>query len=51
MLSQAKSVPGRLIASMTAVNESAPAEAEDWQPSDRVTVRGRSAPTQLAIPH
>jgi len=46
----AKSTPGRLIASMTAVDESAPAEADHWQPTDRVTVRGRSAPTQLAIP-
>ena len=46
----AKSTPGRLIASMSAVDESAPAEADHWQPTDRVTVRGRSAPTQLAIP-
>jgi len=46
----AKSAPGRLIASMAAVNESAPGEAEHWQPSDEVIVRGRSAPTHLAIP-
>ena len=46
----AKVVPGRLIASMTAVNEAAPAEATHWQPSESVTVRGRTKPTHLAIP-
>jgi adenylate cyclase len=46
----AKSAPGRLIASMFAVAESAPAEADHWQPGDHVTVRGRSLPTQLAVP-
>ena len=46
----AKSTPGRLIASMTAVNEAAPAEAAHWQPGDQVTVRGRSEPTHLAVP-
>jgi adenylate cyclase len=46
----AKSTPSRLIASMTAVNEAAPAEAAHWHPGDEVTVRGRSAPTHLAVP-
>ena len=47
----AKSAPGRLIASMAAVDESGPAEAAHWRPGDRVTVRGRSEPTHLAVPH
>ncbi|MEV6413729.1 adenylate/guanylate cyclase domain-containing protein [Kribbella sp. NPDC051718] len=46
----AKAVPGRLLASMAAVNESAPAEAGHWRPGEEVTVRGRNRPTQLAIP-
>jgi adenylate cyclase len=46
----AKSVPGRLLASMTAVDEATPAEATHWKPGDQVTVRGRNRPTQLAIP-
>ncbi|TCC47834.1 adenylate/guanylate cyclase domain-containing protein [Kribbella capetownensis] len=47
----AKSTPGRLIASMTAVSEAVPTEAQNWHSSDQVTVRGRAAPTHLAIPH
>ncbi len=46
----AKSVPGGLVASMTAVTEAAPAEAGRWKAGDEVTVRGRTRPTQLAIP-
>jgi adenylate cyclase len=46
----AKTTPARLIASMTAVNEAAPAEAAHWHPGDQVTVRGRSEPTRLAVP-
>ncbi|MEU4390115.1 adenylate/guanylate cyclase domain-containing protein [Kribbella sp. NPDC023855] len=46
----AKSVPGRLLASMAAVDESAPAEAAHWKAGEEVTVRGRNRPTQLAIP-
>jgi adenylate cyclase len=46
----AKSTPTRLIASMTAVSEAAPAEAAHWHAGDEVTVRGRSAPTHLAVP-
>ncbi|TCO28343.1 adenylate cyclase [Kribbella steppae] len=46
----AKSTPARLIASMTAVDEAAPAEAAHWHPGDQVTVRGRSEPTHLAVP-
>jgi adenylate cyclase len=47
----AKSAPGRLIASMAAVADAAPTEAEHWQPGAEITVRGRSQPTQLAVPH
>ncbi|MDX6282591.1 MAG: adenylate cyclase [Kribbellaceae bacterium] len=46
----AKAVPGRLLASMAAVDESAPAEAAHWKAGEEVTVRGRNRPTQLAIP-
>ncbi|NEA32437.1 adenylate/guanylate cyclase domain-containing protein [Streptomyces sp. SID13031] len=46
----AKAVPGRLLASMTAVHEAAPVEAAHWKAGDKVTVRGRNRPTQLAIP-
>lgn len=46
----AKSVPGRLVASMTAVDESAPAEAARWKAGEEITVRGRNRPTRLAIP-
>ncbi|GAA0945454.1 adenylate/guanylate cyclase domain-containing protein [Kribbella koreensis] len=46
----AKSVPGRLLASMAAVEEAAPAEARRWKAGEEVTVRGRNRPTQLAIP-
>jgi len=46
----AKSVPGRLVASMTAVEEAAPAEAAHWRPGETLTVRGRTQPTQLATP-
>ena len=46
----AKSVPGRLLASMAAVDEAAPAEAARWKAGEEVTVRGRNRPTQLAIP-
>ncbi|MEU8223048.1 adenylate/guanylate cyclase domain-containing protein [Kribbella sp. NPDC048915] len=46
----AKTAPGRLIASMSAVEKAAPAEADHWRQSDLVTVRGRSVPTRLAVP-
>ncbi|WP_350276022.1 adenylate/guanylate cyclase domain-containing protein [Kribbella sp. HUAS MG21] len=46
----AKTAPGRLMASMAAVEEASPAESERWQQSDLVTVRGRSVPTRLAVP-
>jgi class 3 adenylate cyclase len=47
----AKSVPGRLVASMAAVAEASPAEADHWQAGEEITVRGRTRPTQLATPH
>jgi adenylate cyclase len=47
----AKVAPHRLMASMTAVDESAPEEAAHWRPGAEVTVRGRSTPTLLAVPH
>jgi len=46
----AKSAPGRLVASMNAVEEAAPAEAAHWEAGDTVTVRGRLQPTRLALP-
>ncbi|MFF0267851.1 adenylate/guanylate cyclase domain-containing protein [Kribbella sp. NPDC004536] len=46
----AKTAPGRLIASMSAVDEASTAESDQWRQSDLVTVRGRSVPTRLAVP-
>ncbi|MFB6723271.1 adenylate/guanylate cyclase domain-containing protein [Kribbella sp. NPDC056345] len=46
----AKNIPERLIASMATVDEAGPTEGAHWRPGDRVTVRGRSEPTQLAVP-
>ncbi|WUJ69885.1 adenylate/guanylate cyclase domain-containing protein [Kribbella soli] len=46
----AKSAPGRLIASMAAVEEATPTESDHWLQSDLVTVRGRLLPTRLAVP-
>jgi adenylate cyclase len=46
----AKVAPGRLIASMAAVNEADQAEAAHWRASESITVRGRTRPTHLAIP-
>jgi adenylate cyclase len=46
----AKAVPGRVVASMTAVREATPSEAAHWHAGDEVLVRGRNQPTQLAIP-
>lgn len=46
----AKAVPGRVVASMTAVREAAPAEAAHWHAGDEILVRGRNHPTQLAVP-
>ncbi|GAB3924444.1 adenylate/guanylate cyclase domain-containing protein [Kribbella albertanoniae] len=46
----AKNIPERLIASMSTVDSAGPTEGTHWRPGDRVTVRGRSEPTQLAVP-
>ena len=46
----AKAAPGRVIASMAAVEQSAPVEADQWRTTEQITVRGRSAPTRLAVP-
>jgi adenylate cyclase len=46
----AKTAPGRLIASMSAVEKAERDESEQWQQTELVTVRGRSMPTRLAIP-
>ncbi|WP_112239139.1 adenylate/guanylate cyclase domain-containing protein [Kribbella monticola] len=46
----AKSVPGRLVASMAAVAEASSDEAKHWQAGDEITVRGRTKPTRLATP-
>lgn len=47
----AKSVPGRLIAAMSAVTEASPTEAAHWHPHGQTTLRGRPTPTPLAVPH
>ncbi|MBB6569168.1 adenylate/guanylate cyclase domain-containing protein [Kribbella sandramycini] len=46
----AKSTPHHLVASMTTVAEASPTESPHWHPGDLITVRGRSEPTQLAVP-
>jgi adenylate cyclase len=46
----AKTAPGRLIASMAAVDAAADDESDQWRQSELVTVRGRSVPTRLAVP-
>jgi adenylate cyclase len=46
----AKSVPGRIVASMRAVSGAAPGEAARWRESGRETLRGRTEVTRLAVP-
>jgi len=46
----AKSVPGCVVASMTAVTCAAPAEQARWQPHAEVELRGRATPTLVARP-
>ncbi|MBY4208959.1 adenylate/guanylate cyclase domain-containing protein [Rhodococcus fascians] len=46
----AKSAPGAILASKTAVDGAAENEADRWEFGDRVTLRGRSAETVLANP-
>jgi adenylate cyclase len=46
----AKNAPGRLLASWTAVEAAAAAEADRWRATEDVTLRGRSRPTTLASP-
>ena len=46
----AKTAPGRLLASWTAVEAADPAEAAQWTATGDVTLRGRTRPTTLASP-
>ena len=46
----AKSVPGRVVASMRAVEHADQAEAGRWTPIDETTLRGRTEPTRVAAP-
>jgi adenylate cyclase len=46
----AKSRPSRLLASDGILNRVRSAEAERWRVCEQVTLRGRSAPTSVAIP-
>jgi len=47
---RAKDLPGRLVASMRAVEDAGGTEARNWQAADEVTLRGRHEPTRLAVP-
>lgn len=47
----AKSVPGRVAASARAVRLADAGEAVHWELGERATLRGRTEPTQLAIPN
>ncbi|GAA3004885.1 adenylate/guanylate cyclase domain-containing protein [Actinokineospora diospyrosa] len=46
----AKSTPGRLLASSRAVERAAPGESARWRTTDRITLRGRTEDTILAVP-
>jgi adenylate cyclase len=46
----AKTIPGRIVASATAVKASEVSEAVRWQLTVDVMLRGRTEPTQLAVP-
>ncbi|MGW5704117.1 adenylate/guanylate cyclase domain-containing protein [Amycolatopsis japonica] len=46
----AKNVEARLLASWTAIESAAEAEAAQWKATEDVTLRGRSRPTTLATP-
>jgi adenylate cyclase len=46
----AKTVPGRIVASMAAVSAAAPSERAHWIADGEVELRGRSTRTQIACP-
>ncbi|MBM7773400.1 adenylate cyclase [Actinokineospora baliensis] len=46
----AKSTPGGLVASSRAVERAAAAESARWRTTDRITLRGRTEDTLLAVP-
>jgi adenylate cyclase len=46
----AKSVPGGVVASASAVEAAGPEEAGHWRLGELVTLRGRTEPTRLAVP-
>lgn len=45
-----KTVPGGVVASAVAVEKAGDEEARRWTAGEEVTLRGRGAPTQLAVP-
>ena len=45
-----KSHPGRVLASMAAVEGATSAERAHWEPRDEVELRGRALPTRIAVP-
>ncbi len=47
---EAKTVEGRVVASLRAVEAASAAEAEHWQALDDVMLRGRTEPTTIAVP-
>jgi adenylate cyclase len=46
----AKTVKGCVVASMRAVEDASPDEAERWREIDEVQLRGRTEPTRIAVP-
>jgi adenylate cyclase len=46
----AKEKPGMLVASEAILSRASPEEAENWKLDGKVTLRGRSAETRLAVP-
>jgi adenylate cyclase len=47
----AKSIPGGVVASASAVETAGPEEARHWRLGEQVTLRGRTEPTRLATPY
>jgi len=46
----AKGIPGRIVASATAVCKAGPPEADHWKLGEEVLLRGRATPTRIATP-
>ena len=50
MSEHAKTVDGRVVASVRAVETAGAEEAERWREVDEIQLRGRAEPTKIAVP-